>query len=106
MASLVEILRIANGVVLERQRFGPVCAHALLHPPPQKISPPPAASFAAVDARVLDAFVDRKACRRSDNAAGKVREPTAAKIPVHIGDERKRKRKRKEEGSDLNEGLV
>ena len=61
MASLVEILRIANRIVLERQRFRSIHVHSILHPPPQKIPPPPADFFAAADARVLDAFVNRKA---------------------------------------------
>lgn len=78
VASIVEVLRIANSIVLKRERFGgSIEVLAILHQFPQQFSQSPApiaAIICSVDARVF--FVHRNARRR--HTAGEIR-----RLPVH-----------------------
>ena len=74
VASLIKILRVANGIIMEAYRFGPVNALALTHKLlNQPFQSPAASSIAAmvanVNAGVL--FVYRNA--RGRHASGEVR---------------------------------
>ncbi|KAL2246781.1 UNVERIFIED_CONTAM: hypothetical protein Sindi_2530400 [Sesamum indicum] len=84
MASVVEVLGVANGIVLERQGFGrPVKDSALIHYLTEELPQPPAAMALAgvyVDAGVL--FVHRHA--RGGHASGEVGWPAVKDVAAHF----------------------
>lgn len=69
MATIIEVLGVADGVVLERQRFRPVYALAFSHYPLYDVPEPPAPVAAAANAKARVVFGAVEA-RRRGQAAG------------------------------------
>lgn len=82
MATVVEILRVANGVVLESERLRLRRAVQALtfaqYLPDDSAQPPPAVALVAADVNAGVLFVHRNARRR--HAAAEVRRPSVNNI--------------------------
>lgn len=85
VTTLIKILRIANSIIMERQRFWHIKALTLSYKPPKKISPSsaPFVMSATIDARVFHFFMYGKA-RWGHHASRQVWGSPVSEIPLHF----------------------